>query len=126
MVGQTAAFDPLRGDPSGATRPRDDNAGFTLVELLVVLLLLGILAGVSVAALPRLSRPARPTTQLRLEEARRTSIASGHDVILKIADPVSGAERRWRFLPDGRGVGPGIDPRNGMVVDSTIGAEVLP
>jgi len=102
---------------------RDDNAGFTLIEILVVLVLLGILTAVSVAALPSLSRSDRPAVPARLSEARRAAIASGREVTISIPDPDTGAPRVWRFLPDGRGVGPGIDQRNGSVTDTLLAAE---
>jgi prepilin-type N-terminal cleavage/methylation domain-containing protein len=94
--------------------------GFTLVELLVVLVLLGIVAGVSATALPSLLRaPFRPSLAMRLLAARREAVLAGRAVSLVVPDPRTGASRRWRFLPDGRALGPGLDPRDGAIVDTT-------
>lgn len=88
-------------------------AGVTLIELLVVLVLLGILLGVSGLALASL----RPAPALRwtrdLEGARARAIRTGRPVtVRRLADSV-GDSTAIRFLPDGRALGPGVDPWTG-------------
>jgi prepilin-type N-terminal cleavage/methylation domain-containing protein len=102
-------------------------AAFTLVELLVVLVVLGVVAGVSATALPSLLRaPARPSLAIRLAAARRQAVLGGHAVSVVVTDARTGATRRWRLLPDGRALGPGLDPRDGAIVDTTLSNELAP
>lgn len=104
-----------------------ERAAFTLVELLVVLVVLGVIAGVSATALPSLLRTqARPSLATRLLAARREAVLGGSAVTMAVPDARTGTSRRWRFLPDGRALGPGLDPRNGAIVDTTISTEVAP
>ena len=84
--------------------------GVTLVELLVVLLLLSLLAGMSALAAGRL----RGSASGSREEARRMATARAEAI--RTGGPV----RLMRdtggpalFLPDGRAVGRGIDPLMG-------------
>ena len=76
--------------------------GFTLIELMVVLLLFGLIIGVSSMAFVRFSTS--PTTPVAdLQRARAEAIRSG------APRSVHGA----LFLPDGRAVGPSVDPLTG-------------
>ncbi len=75
--------------------------GFTLMEMLVVLALLGIMVGVSTLALAR--RPAPTRALMEVQEARIEAIKSGEP---RTAHGVL-------FLPDGRAIGPGVDPLTG-------------
>lgn len=89
--------------------------GVTLVELLVVLLLLGVLAGVSALAAGRAwGRQAEtsPYTR-RLDSARAAAMRTGLPVRL---DRDSGGP--LRFLPDGRAAGPDVDPLTGGPADA--------
>lgn len=100
--------------------------GFTLVELLVVLVVLGVVAGVSATALPSLLRsPHQPSLATRLVAARREAVLGGSATAVVVTDPRTRTFRRWRFFPDGRALGPGLDPRNGAIVDSNIATEAL-
>jgi prepilin-type N-terminal cleavage/methylation domain-containing protein len=101
-------------------------AGFTLVEMLVVLAILGVLAGVSVSALPSLRASTTPLLVDRLAAARRSAISSGIAVTITAPAPTTGEPRSWRFYSDGRAVGPGVDPRNGRVVDAALAVERRP
>jgi type II secretory pathway pseudopilin PulG len=82
-------------------------AGVTLVELLAVLLMLGLLLGVSGMALGSLSTPKESKRVRDLERARATAIRTG------IASSVTLDSAIVRFLPDGRALGPGVDPLTG-------------
>ncbi|MGH7754649.1 MAG: prepilin-type N-terminal cleavage/methylation domain-containing protein, partial [Gemmatimonadales bacterium] len=79
--------------------------GVTLVELLVVLVLLGLVAGVSGLAIASLRPPEGAGARREWERARTQAIRSGQAVVL---DSV-------RFLPDGRAVGPRADPLTGAL-----------
>ncbi len=108
--------------------------GFTLVELMVVLVILGVLTSVSVTALPSLRAAETPSLADRFAYARRKAISTGSPVILSASDlygssvvqvePSVVAE--WRFLPDGRGLGPGLDQRTGRLVDTSLAAKPIP
>jgi len=79
----------------------------TLIEFLVVLVLLGLLLGVGGLALGAL-RPSAASQHVRLlEAARATAIRTGRPVA------VGGDSGDVRFLPDGRALGPGVDPWTG-------------
>ena len=86
--------------------------GATLVELMLVLLILGLLTGVSALAIGRLQRPAASERARMLGQARAAAIRLGRPV------SVSGASGSVRFYPDGRAIGSGIDPLTGEVLDA--------
>lgn len=77
--------------------------GVTLVELLVVIVLLGIIAGVSVLGFARASTPARDDKRDRvlgpLAAARRNALRMGRPVTITIDD--SSAVLSATALPDG-------------------------
>lgn len=85
--------------------------GFTLVELLVVLLILSLMGSLSVLAVARLGRDV-PTAETILGPARVRSILEGRPVRVH-ADSSDLAP--ILFLPDGRAAGPGVDPLTGAV-----------
>jgi len=65
--------------------PRD--AGFTLLELIVVMVLLGIIAGIGVASYDRFdpgNRGALNSVQTFLETSRDQARVSGHDVLVEV------------------------------------------
>lgn len=69
--------------------------GTTLVELLVVLVLLGLLAGVSAGNLTSLREPEADASVHTLRRARAQAIQSGVPIL------VQGDSVWTRFLPDG-------------------------
>ncbi|MGH7336029.1 MAG: prepilin-type N-terminal cleavage/methylation domain-containing protein [Myxococcota bacterium] len=79
--------------------------GVTLVELLVVLALLGLLVGVSAVSMVSLRQPQEAAEIQETKRARREAIQSG------TPRTAHGA----LFLPDGRAVGPGVDPLTGVL-----------
>jgi prepilin-type N-terminal cleavage/methylation domain-containing protein len=89
--------------------------GSTLLELIVVLAVMGTLAAITALALP--GRPgARGPTQIeRLMLARDSAIRTGLPVEAMVDTSAEGAPRIVRFLPDGRAVGPLVDPLTGAV-----------
>ena len=74
--------------------------GFTLVELLVALTLLGLLAGLGGLALRSATDHVSPSAADRIAGARREAIAGGHMVALTLPDSLGGATAL--ALPDGR------------------------
>jgi prepilin-type N-terminal cleavage/methylation domain-containing protein len=79
------------------------NAGVTLVELLVVLVLLGLVLGISGLALASLREPRESADVLDLRRARAEAVQSGEP---RTAHGVL-------FLPDGSARGPGVDVLTG-------------
>jgi prepilin-type N-terminal cleavage/methylation domain-containing protein len=90
--------------------------GFTLVEVVVVVAILGMIAGMSGLAFVTLRTPGESELVRELRGARAEAIATGRPVI-------TGSNHAPRtahvlFLPDGRAIGPGADPLTGVPVDS--------
>ena len=77
----------------------------TLLELVVALAILGLILGVSGVALASLRPPAGSEVARARQRARAEAIRAGTAVR---ADSVL-------FLPDGRALGPGVDPLTGAV-----------
>jgi len=73
--------------------------GFTLVELLATLAILGLGAGVAALALPSLQPPSGSEVFRSLHAARATAVRSGRAVVWR-RDTVA-----VRFLPDGSSSG---------------------
>jgi prepilin-type N-terminal cleavage/methylation domain-containing protein len=88
--------------------------GVTLVEMIVVLTLMGVLAGIGGLAFGSLRRPAQDPWRAALARARETAADSGRVVRLQ-GDSVHGPVL---LLPDGRAVGAGADPLTSEVVDA--------
>ena len=82
--------------------------GATLVELMLVLLILGLITGISSLAMGSLKSPTVSEHARTLSQARAAAIRSGKAV------SVSGEGGDVvRFLPDGRAAGRGVDPLTG-------------
>ncbi len=99
--------------------PVDPRAGVTLAELLVVLLIIGLTAGVAGLSVATLRRPPEGELGHRIQEARAMAIRAGTSITV-LFDSV-GPERREsivRFLPDGRVIGAGVDPWTGIPMTS--------
>jgi len=94
--------------------PRGPAGGFTLVELIVAIAVLGLTAGVATVAFGNLMRrpPETSTWDARRREARRTAVETARPVILR---PDSALGSPVLFLPDGRALGEGLDPLTGRV-----------
>jgi len=87
--------------------------GFTLVELIVVMAVMGLIATVSVVALGSLRQPTEPPWQLDLENARRVALRDG---VAVSATSAARLQPPILFLPDGRALGVGVDPWTGKIV----------
>jgi prepilin-type N-terminal cleavage/methylation domain-containing protein len=90
--------------------------GFTLVEVVVVVAILGVIAGMSGLAFVSLRTPRESELVRHLRGARAEAITAGRPVI-------TGSNRAPRtahvlFLPDGRAIGAGIDPLTGAPTDA--------
>ena len=78
--------------------------GVTLLELLVVLTVLGVVLGVTGLAIGSLQAPRESEEIATLRRARAEAIHSG----------AQRAAHGVRFLPDGRAIGPNVDPLTGI------------
>ena len=89
--------------------------GVTLVEMLVVLTLMGVLAGIGGLAFASLKRPPEDPWRVALAGAREAAADSGRAVAL----PADSAHGAVLLLPDGRAVGPGVDPLTAEPTDAS-------
>ena len=81
--------------------------GFTLIELIVVIAIIGLMAAISGMAVAGLKLPRETEQVASLRRARRAAIESGTSV------RADGNTPRVLFLPDGRALGPDADPLTG-------------
>ena len=88
--------------------------GVTLVEMIVVLTLMGVLAGIGGLAFSSLRRPAEDRWQAALRRARDAAADSAAAVVL----PADSAHGAVLLLPDGRSVGAGVNPLTSEVADA--------
>ncbi len=95
-------------------------AGFTIVELMVALAILGLTLAVSGLALASLKAPPESAWIRELRRARTEAIRTGAAVRASSPPPFTGLHRPRPplFLPDGRALGPGVDPLSGAAHDS--------
>jgi prepilin-type N-terminal cleavage/methylation domain-containing protein len=87
--------------------------GVTLVELMVVLAVLGVVAGISGLAMASLRPPVETELSGVLQRARGTAVRQGRTVTVVREDGT-----KVLFLPDGRVIGSGVDPWSGQVSDA--------
>jgi prepilin-type N-terminal cleavage/methylation domain-containing protein len=92
-------------------------SGFTLLEVMVVLAILGVTLGVSGLAFASLKTPRESERRHDLRRARSEAIETGRPVF-------TGGNHAPRtthvlFLPDGRAIGASADPLTGAPRDST-------
>jgi prepilin-type N-terminal cleavage/methylation domain-containing protein len=97
----------------GARLPRH---GFTLLEMIVVLAILGLIFGVSALAFTSLKTPRESDITRELRRARSEAIHTGRAVVI---DRNRAPRTAYvLFLPDGRAIGPGADPLTGAPLDA--------
>jgi len=90
--------------------------GFTLVEVIVVVAILGLIAGMSGLAFVSLRSPRASERVRDLWRARAAAIQTGRPVIA--GDNRVPRTAHVLFLPDGRAIGSGADPLTGAPIDS--------
>ena len=90
-------------------------SGVTLIEMVVVITLMAVLAGIGGLAFAGLRRPVEDPWSRSLSAARQAAIDSG--IFVRLA--ADSAHAPVVFLPDGRAVGPGVDPLTGEVLRAT-------
>lgn len=93
---------------------RGEREGYTLIEMIVVLAILGLMLGISGVALASLREPSRAAGIRALERARMDAIKTGIPVSVAVSLHDTGEHNAPRtthllFLPDGRVVGAGMD-----------------
>jgi len=93
-------------------------AGFTLVEVLVVIALLGLLFGVSGLAFSSLRLPRESMRIAALRTARATAIRMGRPVRALLPSDTAWHHSLSLFLSDGRAVGPAADPLTGAPLNA--------
>src|SRR5690348_15423094 len=95
--------------------------GFTLVEVIVVVAILGLIFGVSALAFTSLRVPRELPRFAELRRARAQAIHTGR-AVRAVAPTGTGGDRSLLpaplFLPDGRALGPGVDPLTGAPLDA--------
>ena len=94
------------------SRPRTTHRGVTLVELLVVLAIMGVMAGVVGLAIPPVQDHNPDSTSLQVASARRTALVSGHPVTAII-------------VVDGRAHAITARPNGTVLADSEIAVDQL-
>ncbi len=95
--------------------PADLRAGVTLAELLVVILILGLTAGLAGLSVTALRPPPRLDLARQVREARAAAIRQGAAVTVTVESAGDSQPAvLMRFLPDGRVLGPGVDPWTGQ------------
>lgn len=80
----------------------------TLVELLVVLVVLGVIAGIAVGAV----------ASLRAPSAGERVHSSARAFAIRTGQPLATWDSTGRlllYLPDGRALDPGVDPLTGVI-----------
>ncbi|HET7024570.1 MAG TPA: prepilin-type N-terminal cleavage/methylation domain-containing protein [Gemmatimonadales bacterium] len=92
-------------------------SGTTLIELIVALAVLGIILGVSAAAIGSLDRKPSSTEVVAIARGRERALRTGVPVSIDLPDsnPNVGP-RSVLLLPDGRVIGAGYDQLTGAVI----------
>ena len=91
--------------------------GFTLVEVIVVVAILGLVAGMSGLAFVGLRSPRQSERVRDLWCARAEAIRTGQPVLT--GDNRASRTAHVLFLPDGRAIGSGVDPLTGAPLDGS-------
>jgi prepilin-type N-terminal cleavage/methylation domain-containing protein len=91
-------------------------SGFTLLEVIAVMVILGLIMGMSGLAFVGLRIPRESNVAGELRRARSEAIQTGRPV--RIGGNHAPRTTHVLFLPDGRAIGPGADPLTGAPVDA--------
>ncbi len=92
-------------------------SGFTLLEVIVVLVILGLIMGMSGVAFVALRAPGESNRAGELRRARSEAIQAGRPV--SAGGNHSPLTTHVLFLPDGRAIGSGVDPLTGAPLDAS-------
>jgi Tfp pilus assembly protein FimT len=92
------------------------NGGATLVELIVVVLILGLVFGVSGLAFLSLRAPRESEVTRELRRARSEAIRTGRPTTTGVHH--TPRTTHVLFLPDGRAIGDGVDPLTGAPLNA--------
>ena len=96
--------------------PQLPPSGFTLVELIVVVAIFGLIAGMSGLAFVTLRAPRQSELVHGLSRARAEAIQTGRP--MTTGDNRAPRSAHVLFLPDGRAIGSGADALTGAPVDA--------
>lgn len=91
-------------------------SGFTLLEVMVVMVILGLIVGMSGLAFVSLRAPREADHVRDLRRAWEEAIRTGRPVT--VSGNQAPRTTPTLFLPDGRGIGSAVDPLTGAPVDS--------
>ena len=90
--------------------------GFSLLEVMVVIVILGLIMGMSGMAFVSLRAPPESDEARELHRARREAIQKGRPVVTVVSRPPR--TTHLLFLPDGRAIGDRADPLTGTLSDA--------
>lgn len=94
----------------------DRRAGVTLVEILIVILIVGLTAGLATLAMTALRPPAEDDLSNRVRATRARAIREGRSITVVIdATSAEAPPALMRFRPDGSVLGAGLDPWTGSM-----------
>lgn len=91
-------------------------SGFTLLEVIVVMVILGLIVGMSGLAFVSLRAPREADRMRDLRHAREEAIRAGRPVA--VGGNQTPRTTLTLFLPDGRGIGSAVDPLTGAPIDA--------
>jgi prepilin-type N-terminal cleavage/methylation domain-containing protein len=124
-AGSGERYSKGRGAGSGERYPplpgRHRLTGFTLIEVIVVISILGLMVGITGLAFSSLRAPRSSAWDSELRRAREAAILSGRPVRAVVHNYTRGYRSPLPaplFLPDGRAVGSAADPLTGAPTDA--------
>jgi prepilin-type N-terminal cleavage/methylation domain-containing protein len=95
---------------------RSRPSGFTLLEVMVVMAVLGLITGVTALAFGSLRAPRESDVARELRRARSQAIRTGRPAVTVVNHALR--TTHVLFLPDGGAIGSGADPLTGAPIDA--------